>query len=207
MATESKSSTDPRPDSTPKPGPAAHPKGYGNIYTPHAGSMIIQVQRESGLQNRTIILSQRQVRILRFLTSRSGKFIIAGMACALLLIGFEAARVPLLTVRIATLQHTTTRLDTLEHSITELQKRYDQVQHMLGATPQIALTPAEPTVVRHGSSSGSSAEPSNRSSRIRRSTPPTARAAAEPTVEPAASDSTAPVTVPDTANKSSLPTD
>ncbi len=203
MVTESKSSIDP------KPGPAAHPKGYGNIYTPHAGSMIIQVQRESGLQNRTIILSQRQVRILRFLTSRSGKFIIAGVACTLLLIGFEAARVPLLTVRIASLQRTATRLDTLEHSITELQKRYDQVQHMLGATPQIALTPAEPTVVRHGSSSGSSNRMSSRSGRTRRSAPPAAGAATEPAVEPpTASDSTAgPATVPDTANKSSLPTD
>jgi hypothetical protein len=205
MVTESKSSIDPTTD------PAAHPKGYGNIYTPHAGSMIIQVQRESGLQNRTIILSQRQVRILRFLTSRSGKFIVAGIACALLLIGFEAARVPLLTVRIASLQRTATRLDTLEHSITELQKRYDQVQHMLGATPQIALTPAEPTVVRHGSSSGSSSGPSTRSSRTRHSAPPAVQAAAEPAVEPAASDSTVPATVPatvpDTADKSSLPTD
>ena len=40
-------------------------RGYGNIYTPHAGAMIIHVQRESGLANRMIILSPRQVRLLR----------------------------------------------------------------------------------------------------------------------------------------------
>ena len=40
-------------------------KGYGNIYTPHAGSMIIQVQREGGLANRTIVLSPRRVRLRR----------------------------------------------------------------------------------------------------------------------------------------------
>ena len=40
-------------------------RGYGNIYTPHAGAMIIHVQRESGLANRTIIFTQRQVRLFR----------------------------------------------------------------------------------------------------------------------------------------------
>ena len=39
--------------------------GYGNIYTPHAGSMIIQVQRETGLANRTIVISERQVALVR----------------------------------------------------------------------------------------------------------------------------------------------
>ena len=46
--------------------------GYGNIYTPHAGSMIIQVQRETGLANRTIVISERQVALLRIVGSRVG---------------------------------------------------------------------------------------------------------------------------------------
>ena len=55
-------------------------QGYGNIYTPHAGSMIIQVQREHGLANRTLILSKRQMKALRFVTSRRGIAILALVA-------------------------------------------------------------------------------------------------------------------------------
>jgi hypothetical protein len=106
--------------------------GYGNIYTPHAGSMIIQVQRESGLQSRTIVLSARQIRILRFIMSRSGKLIAAGVAAIAVLLVVEAARVPALTGRISRMEHTTQRLDTLERSLSELQKRYDQVRTMMG---------------------------------------------------------------------------
>ncbi|HWZ58159.1 MAG TPA: hypothetical protein VNW46_04210 [Gemmatimonadaceae bacterium] len=111
------------------------PRGYGNIYTPHAGSMVIQVQREGGLQSRTIVLSPRQVRLLRFFTSRGGRIIAAVLALVIVAIGIEAARVPALTQRLATFEHTATRLDTLERSLAELQKRYDQVQRMLGAAP------------------------------------------------------------------------
>jgi hypothetical protein len=118
---------------TPHPGPgAARGGGYGNIYTPHAGSMIIQVQRESGLQSRTIVLSARQIRILRFIMSRTGKLIAAGIATIVVLLVVEAARIPVLTGRIARMEHTTQRLDTLEHSLSELQKRYDQVRTMMG---------------------------------------------------------------------------
>jgi hypothetical protein len=106
--------------------------GYGNIYTPHAGSMIIQVQRESGLQSRTIVLSPRQIRILRFIMSRSGKLIAAGAAAIVALLVIEAARVPALTGRISRMEHTAQRLDTLERSLSELQKRYDQVRTMMG---------------------------------------------------------------------------
>jgi hypothetical protein len=119
---------------TPHPGPgAARGGGYGNIYTPHAGSMIIQVQRESGLQSRTIVLSARQIRILRFIMSRTGKLIAGGIAAIVVLLVVEAARIPVLTGRIARMEHTTQRLDTLEHSLSELQKRYDQVRTMMGS--------------------------------------------------------------------------
>jgi len=105
---------------------------YGNIYTPHAGSMIIQVQRESGLQSRTIVLSPRQVKMLGFLTSGAGKLLVAGSAALVAFLVIEAARIPSLTVRISRMEHTATQLDTLEHSLAELQRRYDQVRTMMG---------------------------------------------------------------------------
>ena len=115
--------------------PKKEKQGYGNIYTPHAGSMIIQVQREGGLANRTIVLSPRRVRILRFILSRTG--VVLGTALALIFAFFaiQAARVPVLTNRLATMERDARRLDTLELTLTELQKRYEQVQTMLGAAP------------------------------------------------------------------------
>ena len=118
---------------TPHPGAGpVRDGGYGNIYTPHAGSMIIQVQRESGLQSRTIVLSARQIRILRFIMSRMGKLVAAGVAAIAVLLIVEAARVPALTGRISRMEHTAQRLDTLERSLSQLQKRYDQVRTMMG---------------------------------------------------------------------------
>jgi hypothetical protein len=128
---------------TPHPGPGlSRGGGYGNIYTPHAGSMIIQVQRESGLQSRTIVLSARQIRILRFIMSRTGKVIAAGIAVIVVLLVVEAARVPALTSRIARMEHTAQRLDTLDRSLSELKKRYDQVRTMMGGNAPSAGEPA-----------------------------------------------------------------
>jgi murein DD-endopeptidase MepM/ murein hydrolase activator NlpD len=108
-------------------------RGYGNIYTPHAGSMIIQVQRESGLANRTIILTQRQVRLLR-----RGAYAVGTLLAIVVLSWFflatQAARVPGLTRRVETLQHDVTRLDTLQAALSALESRFQQVQHMLGAS-------------------------------------------------------------------------
>ncbi len=180
-------------------------EGYGNIYTPHAGSMIIQVQRESGLQNRTIVLSQRQVQILRFLTSRSGKIFAAIALAVLVILAAQAARVPTLTYRIASMKHTVVRLDTLERSLAELQRRYDQVQHMLGATPQIALTPAAPTVVRRISTMPVRAI--NRGPRHKAATSVATDSSAS-TVAPTTETPGLPSSdVPDSLAKSSLPTD
>jgi len=51
--------------------------------------------------------------------------------------------VPMLTYRISHMEHDAARLDTLERSLAELQKRYDQVQRMLGAgTTPIEAFPA-----------------------------------------------------------------
>jgi hypothetical protein len=66
--------------------------GYGNIYTPHAGSMIIQVQRETGLANRTIVLSERQVALLRIIGSRIGLAVVAVFIATWLLFAFRCSQ-------------------------------------------------------------------------------------------------------------------
>ncbi|HEY9514565.1 MAG TPA: M23 family metallopeptidase [Gemmatimonadaceae bacterium] len=112
------------------------PNGYGNIYTPHAGSMIIHVQRESGLANRTIVLSLRQVRLLR-----RGAYALGALLAVVILSWFylasQAARVPLLTHRIQTMQHDVNRLDTLRLALKGLETRFQQVQTMFGAAPTL----------------------------------------------------------------------
>ncbi|HKT08935.1 MAG TPA: M23 family metallopeptidase [Gemmatimonadaceae bacterium] len=119
-------------------------RGYGNIYTPHAGSMIIQVQRESGLANRTIILTQRQVRLLRRGAYAAGT-ILAIVVLSWFFLATQAARVPGLTHRVQTLQQDVTRLDTLQAALTALESRFQQVQHMLGAsTPQTGEAASNP---------------------------------------------------------------
>ena len=108
-------------------------RGYGNIYTPHAGAMIIHVQRESGLANRTIIFTQRQVRLFRIGAIVLGSLITFG-AVSWFFLAAQAARVPLLTRRVTRLQHDVARVDTLQRSLNELAARFQQVQHMMGSS-------------------------------------------------------------------------
>ena len=119
--------------------------GYGNIYTPSAGSMIIHVQRESGLANRTIILTLRQVQLLR-----RGAYVLGGLLVVIVLSWFylaaQAARVPLLTKKVESMQADVSRLDTLRSTLNGLESRFQQVQTMLGATPKLP----EPLVARTG---------------------------------------------------------
>ncbi len=121
-------------------------RGYGNIYTPHAGSMIIQVQREGGLANRTIILGTRQVRLLRFFMSRTGRIVLAILAGSWAFFAFQTFRVPVLTAQIGKLEKDGMRLDTLTLTLAQLQKQYDQVQVMLGATSKEAGASAPDSV-------------------------------------------------------------
>ncbi|MEP7087281.1 MAG: M23 family metallopeptidase [Gemmatimonadota bacterium] len=113
-------------------------RGYGNIYTPHAGAMIIHVQRESGLANRTIIFTQRQVRLFRTGAIVLGSLIIFG-AISWFFLAAQAARVPLLTRKVARLQLDVARVDTLQHSLNELASRFQQVQHMMGSSSMTPL--------------------------------------------------------------------
>jgi murein DD-endopeptidase MepM/ murein hydrolase activator NlpD len=118
--------------------------GYGNIYTPHAGSMIIQVQRESTLANRTIVLSQQQVRLVRAGLYAGAAAIIVGLVSWVFL-ATQAARVPALTRRLALLQHDARRIDTLQVALRELEGRFQQVQRMLGAGSERNGTGASPS--------------------------------------------------------------
>jgi hypothetical protein len=105
--------------------------GYGNIYTPHAGSMIIQVQRETGLANRTIILSQRQVALLRIIGSRIGLAVVAVFIATWLLFAAQSVRVPVLSIRIAKLERDNRRIDSLQIALSRMHGRYEQVRQML----------------------------------------------------------------------------
>lgn len=107
--------------------------GYGNIYTPHAGSMIIQVQRETGLANRTIVITERQVGLLRVLGSRVGIMIAAVFLCTWLLFAVQSIRVPLLSERIAELERENRRIDSLQIALSRMHGRYEQVRQMLAA--------------------------------------------------------------------------
>jgi murein DD-endopeptidase MepM/ murein hydrolase activator NlpD len=125
-------------------------QGYGNIYTPHAGSMIIQVQRESGLANRTIIFTQRQVRLLRLALYIGGTLLTVG-TISWVYLAAQAARVPFLTSRVAGLTKEVQQLDTLQVRLAEMERRFLQVQHMMGATspttapaPIVTAPPAPP---------------------------------------------------------------
>lgn len=124
--------------------PTTRNQGYGNIYTPHAGSMIIQVQRESGLANRTIILSQRQVRLLRLALSIGSVILLVG-GVSWVYFASQAARVPFLNQRVASLTKNAQQIDTLTLRLLEMERRFQQVQQMLGAAAPVAATAKEAT--------------------------------------------------------------
>jgi len=117
--------------------------GYGNIYTPHAGSMIIQVQRETGLANRTIILSERQVAVLRIIGSRIGLAVVAVFIATWLLFAAQSVRIPVLSIRIAKLERDNRRIDSLQVALSRMHGRYEQVRQMLAVGGSI-VAPQEP---------------------------------------------------------------
>lgn len=118
-------------------------RGHGNIFTPHAGSMVIHVHRESGLAHRTMTLHPWQVQALRLVTS---KWFFIALVVALVswtYFALQTARVPFLKQRLAHMEEDARRLDTLQVRLTQLQARYEQVQRML-STP----TSGAPATVR-----------------------------------------------------------
>jgi hypothetical protein len=113
--------------------------GYGNIYTPHAGSMIIQVQRETGLANRTIIISERQVALVRVLGSRIGAIAATVFLVTWLLFAIQSVRVPGLSGRIAELERDNRRIDSLQIALSRMHGRYEQVRQMLAASGGVSV--------------------------------------------------------------------
>lgn len=116
-------------------------QGYGNIYTPHAGSMIIQVQREHGLANRTLVLTPRQMKLLRWMTSRRMLAIGALVAVSWLWLVVDQAQAIVARRTAPSAAVERARLDSLERSLGELQRRYEQVSRMLGAQPTVPTPP------------------------------------------------------------------
>ena len=112
-------------------------QGYGNIYTPHAGSMIIQVQREHGLANRQIVLTERQVKLLKSLATRKWLLVGAFMVATWAWLVVDRAQ-EMIARRSNSAVAERMRVDSLARQLGELQQRYDQVSRMLGSTPGTA---------------------------------------------------------------------
>jgi hypothetical protein len=117
--------------------------GYGNIYTPHAGSMIIQVQRESGLANRTIVISERQVALVRLIGSRIGVVAVVLFLGTWLVFAVQSVRVPVLSIRIAELERDNKRIDSLQVALSRMHGRYEQVRQLLAAGTTPAAAPRD----------------------------------------------------------------
>lgn len=93
--------------------------------------MIIQVQRETGLANRTIVLSERQVAFLRIVGSRIGLAAAGVFLVTWILFAAQSVRVPVLAVRIAELERDNRRIDSLQVALSRMHGRYEQVRQML----------------------------------------------------------------------------
>ena len=115
--------------------------GYGNIYTPHAGSMIIQVQRENGLANRTIVISERHIALLRIVGSRIGVAVAAVFFGTWLLFAVQSVRIPVLSDRIAELERDNRRIDSLQVALSRMHGRYEQVRQMLAVSGVASVNP------------------------------------------------------------------
>ncbi len=110
---------------------------HGDVFARDMGAMIVHVQRESGLAHRTFVLSEWQVKALRVARHRGVRIAVGVVLLSWGYLAIEAARVPLLTTRIARMEQDALRLDTLQQALTELQARYEQVQAML-SRPAVA---------------------------------------------------------------------
>jgi hypothetical protein len=110
---------------------APHSDGHGDVFADDLGAMIIHVQRESGVAHRTFVFKPWQVRLLRAVGHKGTRIAAAVVLISWGYFAMQAARVPLLTGRIARMEQEAVRLDTLQATLRELQARYDQVQAML----------------------------------------------------------------------------
>jgi hypothetical protein len=116
-------------------------EGHGDVFASGLGAMIVHVQRENGLAHRTFVLRPWQVRVFRAASHRGFRVLAALVLLSWGYFAFEAARVPLLTSRLARMEHDALRLDTLEQTLKQLQARYEQVQAMLSAPQSKGVAP------------------------------------------------------------------
>jgi murein DD-endopeptidase MepM/ murein hydrolase activator NlpD len=86
------------------------------------------------------------VKLMRFIMSRTGMAIGGVFLALFIFFGIQAARVPILTHRLTTMESDAKRLDTLQVALAELQKRYEQVQTMFGAAPVVRRDTVELTI-------------------------------------------------------------
>lgn len=121
-------------------------EGYGNIYTPHAGSMIIQVQREHGLANRQIILTERQVKLLKSLATRKWIVVGAFMVATWAWLVVDRAQ-EMIARRGNSAVAERARVDSLARQLGELQERYNQVSKMLGSTVTKPVPQADNAII------------------------------------------------------------
>ncbi|MEP6692060.1 MAG: hypothetical protein ABJD07_12950 [Gemmatimonadaceae bacterium] len=101
--------------------------------------MIIHLQRARGLAHRTVVLTQRQMHALRIGVLALLLILTLG-AASWVYLATQASRVPFLTRRVTHLQHDVRRLDTLQLKLAELERRYNQVQRMLGVSHSGAVS-------------------------------------------------------------------
>lgn len=132
---------------TPRPVRASGARdAHGHILESGAGALYVHMHREAGLAHRHYVLKPWQVRLLSIFVSRPavGFYVIVLLSWGYL--ASQASRLPLLQRELAVQLEDARRLDTLTARITELQRRYDQVQQLLGvassaaadSTPRIA---------------------------------------------------------------------
>ncbi len=109
---------------------------HGTLFSrgERGGGLIVHVQRENGLAHRTFVLRGWQLWLVRALSRRWVQVAMAVTLVVCVALATQAARVPLLTRRIAHLEEDQRRLDTLEQHLTTLQARYDQVQKLMSTT-------------------------------------------------------------------------
>ena len=119
---------------------------HGKLFSrgERGGGLIVHVQRENGLAHRTFILRGWQLWLVRALSRRWVQVLVGGALLLSAALATQAARVPMLTRRIAHLEEDQRRLDTLEQHLTTLQARYDQVQKLMSTTTGSPGSPATP---------------------------------------------------------------
>jgi hypothetical protein len=149
--------------------------------------MVIQVQREGGLANRTITLSPRQVRLLKH-GWRVGASVLALVIITWVFLAVQAARVPILTRRLAQMQTDLKRVDTLKAQLAEMERHFLQVQRMLSAPS--GASAARPVEVATSETSA----PRRRSSRRAAAAAAADSASARTKVDSARATPTAPAT-------------